>query len=66
MYIITEKQEFVDDRVQTVYGIKCEDGYVDNVSSDRAAVTQMVERFNKYELSPIHLIDEIDDFLTGL
>lgn len=66
MYIITEKQEFIGDKEQTVYGIKCEECYVDNVSSDKAAVMQLIEHFNKYELSPIHLFDEIEDFITGL
>lgn len=36
---------------------------VNDISTEKNQVTEMVEKFNTYELSPIHLMDAIEDML---
>lgn len=36
---------------------------VRDISTDKIQVAGMVEKFNQYELSPIHLLDAIEDML---
>lgn len=52
-YDIAAYDSFVRDIVQTAW----------DVTSDRNLALRMVERFNRYQLSPIHLIDAIQDML---
>lgn len=36
---------------------------INDISTDRNQVIEMIEKFNTYELSPIHLKDAIEDML---
>ena len=47
------------------YGITCTsdrgEEHIPNISTDRAAVAAMAERFNRYRLSPIHFKDAVEE-----
>ena len=51
--------------VKTTYGIKCEEMAVNDVSPNKKEVTELIDRLNKYELSPCHLQDVIEDFTSN-
>ena len=52
-YDISAYDSFDRNIVQTIW----------DVTSDRNLALRMVERFNRYQLSPCHLIDAIQDML---
>ena len=49
------------------YGITCKseagEEHARDVSTDRQRVTDMVERFNRYGLSPLHFYDAVEEEL---
>ena len=48
----------------TAYGIKaCGGGSVLDVSTNKAFVSDLVEKINKNDVEPIHLLDVIEDAL---
>lgn len=63
MYTITQDKKNIDGAVKTTYGIKCEKASVKDVSPNEKEVTELIDRLNKYELSPCHLQDVIEDFI---
>ena len=63
MYTITQDKKNIDGAVKTTYGIKCEEMAVQDVSPNKEEVTVLIDRLNKYELSPCHLQDVIEDFI---
>lgn len=64
MYTITQDKKNIDGAVKTTYGIKCEKVSVKDVSPNEKEVTELIDRLNKYELSPCHLQDVIEDFIV--
>ncbi len=46
------------------YGITYGKNSVDDVSTDKASVEELVELFNKENLDPIHLMNVLEDFLA--
>lgn len=68
MYTITQDKKNIDGAVKTTYGIKCDevsvkDVSVKDVSPNKEEVTELIDRLNKYGLSPCHLQDVIEDFI---
>ena len=63
MYTITQDKKNIDGVVKTTYGIKCEEMAVKDVSPSKEEVTELIDKLNKYELSPCHLQDVIEDFI---
>lgn len=70
--IISEVLATYDCDKYTAYGIevvsKCENrptvyDAVSDISTEKYQVAEMVEKFNECELSPIHLMDAIEDML---
>lgn len=63
MYTILQEEKSIEGVVKTTYGIKCEGMTVNDVSPNKKEVTKLIEILNKYELSPCHLQDVIEDFI---
>lgn len=63
MYTILQEEKNIEGVVKTTYGIKCEEMAVNDVSPNKKEVTELIDRLNKYELSPCHLQDVIEDFI---
>lgn len=60
-YILTQKTK----NKTTSYGIKHGDNIlIDNISDNKQEVEELIERINHYDLSPCHLEQIIEDFLT--
>ena len=52
MYTILQEEKNIEGVVKTTYGIKCEEMAVNDVSPNKKEVTELIDRLNKYELSP--------------
>lgn len=74
-YGLVEERYLLDGRGRTSYGIVAyadaeSDGTatviasVHDVTSDKTRLAELVQRCNRLKLSPIHLEDVIEDFLT--
>lgn len=50
----------------SVYGIKYGNLQIDDISADKDKVEKFVDDINKYQLSPIHLGDVVDDFVESV
>lgn len=50
----------------SVYGVKYEDLQIDDISTDKGRVKNFVDDINKYQLSPIHLCDVVEDFVESV
>lgn len=50
----------------SVYGVKYGDLQIDDISADKDRVKKFVNDINKYQLSPIHLGDVVDDFVESV
>ena len=46
------------------YGIRYVEHTVTDISLDRAKIENLIERMNLNELSPLHMMDIIEDFLA--
>ena len=68
-YYITEHHKIDKDIGNYVtYGIKLENEQeteINDVSTDKSFVNNLVFQFNKYQLDPIHLSDAVEDSLTS-
>ena len=64
MYTILQEEKNIDGVVKTTYGVKCDRMSVKDVSPNKEEVTELIDRLNKYELSPCHLQDVIEDFIV--
>lgn len=68
IYLCT-KQFFYSDEVNSgycTYGIILKNNpqiFIDDVSLDEAFVLNMVEKLNKYQVSPVHLHDVAEDLM---
>lgn len=64
MYMITEGQKTIENKVYCIYGIRLDDEYcVSDISSNKESIEQLVHDCNKYALDPIHLCDVAEDFI---
>ncbi len=62
MYELTEQKK----NDISVYGVKYGDLQIDDISADKDRVKKFVDDINKYQLSPIHLGDVIEDFVESV
>lgn len=62
MYELTEQKK----NDISVYGVKYEDLQIDDISTDKGRVKNFVDDINKYQLSPIHLCDVVEDFVESV
>lgn len=62
MYELTEQKK----NNISVYGVKYGDLQIDDISADKDRVKKFVDDINKYQLSPIHLGDVVDDFVESM
>ncbi len=62
MYELTEQKK----NDISVYGVKYGDLQVNDISADKDKVEKFVDDINKYQLSPIHLGDVVDDFIESM
>ena len=62
MYELTEQKK----NDISVYGVKYGDLQIDDISADKDKVEKFVDDINKYQLSPIHLGDVVDDFVESV
>ncbi len=46
------------------YGIRCGAHMVFDISADREKIESLIERMNANKLSPLHMMDVIEDFLA--
>lgn len=62
MYELTEQKK----NDISVYGVKYGDLQIDDISADKDKVEKFVDDINKYQLSPIHLCDVVEDFMESM
>lgn len=62
MYELTEQKK----NDISVYGVKYGNLQIDDISADKDRVKKFVDDINKYQLSPIHLGDVVDDFVESM
>lgn len=62
MYELTEQKK----NDISVYGIKYGNLQIDDISADKDKVEKFIDDINKYQLSPIHLDDAVDDFVESM
>lgn len=62
MYELTEQKK----NDISVYGVKYGNSQIDDISADKDRVKKFVDDINKYQLSPIHLGDVVDDFVESM
>lgn len=62
MYELTEQKK----NDISVYGVKYGDLQIDDISADKDRVKKFVDDINKYQLSPIHLGNVVDDFVESM
>ena len=62
MYELTEQKK----NDISVYGIKYGNLQIDDISADKDKGRKFVNDINKYQLSPIHLGDVVDDFVESM
>lgn len=62
MYELTEQKK----NDISVYGIKYGNLQIDDISADKDKVEKFVDDINKYQLSPIHFGDVVDDFVESV
>lgn len=62
MYELTEQKK----NDISVYGVKYGDLQIDDISADKDRVKKFIDDINKYQLSPIHLGDVVDDFVESM
>lgn len=62
MYELTEQKK----NDISVYGIKYGNLQIDDISTDKDKVEKFIDDINKYQLSPIHLCDVVEDFVESM
>lgn len=67
MWKITEKKMVSEDGEDyTGYGVACEECSVEDITSERAAISKLTDDLNRYEASPLHIWDIVENFLAEL
>lgn len=61
-YLISGKYE-IEDKKYTGYGIGYENTKIEDISTDKEKICELIEKMNKENLSPVHMYDVIYDFI---
>ncbi len=64
-WVITDTYENEEKCNYVSYGIATEGYYIGDISSDLENVEKLVHLCNTYELSKVHLMDVIEDWVAG-
>lgn len=64
--IYTEIRCTEDGESYTAFGVKKEDCFIGDISTDRKAVERLVTMFNSYDASAINAADIAEDYLAEL
>ena len=64
--IYTEDRCTEDGESYTAFGVRKEDCFIADISTDRKAVERLVEMFNSYDASTINAADIAEDYLAEL
>ncbi len=65
MYEVTKEKVLVDEEERTVYGIRCENEYIPNVSADIERARHLAALCNNGNLAPWQLADVVADFIES-
>lgn len=72
-YILLTDEISVDSATRKGYGIALIEGnsrgfsicgFVSDISTDKAEVLELIARFNRLKLSPVHFFEAVEDFLN--
>ncbi|MCD8180659.1 MAG: DUF6514 family protein [Firmicutes bacterium] len=66
MFEVTKEKVLIDGEERTVYGIRCGDEYIPNVTADEDAARRLADLCDRESLAPWQLIDVVADFVEGL
>lgn len=67
MWKITERQLTTEDgESYTGYGVTMGECTIDDITPNRAAITRLTDQLNKYEASPSHIYDILENYLAEL
>ncbi len=67
MWKITEKTLVSDDgEGYTGYGVTCGECSVDDITSERPVIARLADELNRYEASPVHILDIVENFLAEM
>ncbi len=67
MWKITEKQYSAEDgSTYTSYGVCYGECYVDDITPSHSAIEKFTDALNRYEASPTHIFDLVENFLAEL
>lgn len=67
MWKITEQSLVSDDGEDyTGYGVSCGECSVDDITSERSVITKLADDLNRYEASPLHIRDIVENFLAEM
>lgn len=67
MWTITAKQYTSDDgESYTGFGVESGECCVDDITPDREAIGQFVDAPNKYEASPVHIYELVENYLAEI
>lgn len=67
MWKITEKKLVSEDGEDyTGYGVACGECSVEDITSERAVIAKLTDELNRYEASPLHIWDIVENFFAEL
>lgn len=67
MWTITEKQYTSEDGENyTGYGVEFGKCLVENITSNKTAIQQFVDALNRFDASPVHIYEIIENYLAEL
>ena len=64
MYSLTSKIIEIEGKTAVTFGISYGTVSIDDVSTDRVEMMNLIDKCNRLELSPTHLFEVVEDFLN--
>ena len=64
MYSLTSKFIEIEGKTAVTFGISCGTILIEDVSTDRVEMMDLIDKCNRLELSPAHLFEVVEDFLN--
>lgn len=65
-YVMSISEQILEGRRYQAFGIRCEEGEVNDLARDARVLQPLLQRCNALELDPIHLRDVAEDFVASL
>lgn len=67
MWKITERQLTGEDgESYTAYGVTMGECTIDNITPNHTAIVRLTDELNRYEASPIHIYEILENYLAEL